>query len=32
MNRKTTRIIAIIIVAVMALSFLGSMILPYILY
>ena len=30
MNRKVTRIIAIIIVAVMALSFLASMILPYI--
>lgn len=30
MNRKATRIIAIVIVAVMALSFLASMILPYI--
>lgn len=30
MSRKVTRIIAIIIVAVMALSFLASMILPYI--
>lgn len=29
MNKNTTRIIAIIIVAVMILSFLGSMILPY---
>jgi|GEM_PF-3341573 len=29
MNRKTTRVIAIIIVAVMVLSFLGSMIIPY---
>ena len=30
MNRKFTRAVAIIIVAVMALSFLASMILPYI--
>jgi hypothetical protein len=30
MNRKVTRVIAIIIVVVMALSFLASMILPYI--
>jgi flagellar basal body-associated protein FliL len=30
MSSKTTRIIAIIIVAVMVISFLGSMILPYI--
>jgi len=30
MNRKLTRVIAIIIVAVMALSFLASMILPYV--
>lgn len=29
MSRKTTRVIAIIIVAVMVLSFLGSMIIPY---
>ena len=29
MNSKVTRIIAIIIVAVMVLSFLGSMIIPY---
>lgn len=29
MSRKATRIIAIIIVAVMVLSFLGSMIIPY---
>ncbi len=29
MSRKTTRIIAIIVVAVMVLSFLGSMIIPY---
>lgn len=30
MSSKTTRVIALIIVAVMVLSFLGSMILPYI--
>ena len=30
MSRKTTRIIAIIIAAVMVLSLLGSMIIPYI--
>ena len=30
MNNKSTRIVAIILVAVMVLSFLGSMILPYI--
>ncbi len=30
MSKKTTRIIAIVIVVVMVLSFLGSMILPYI--
>lgn len=30
MKKNTTRIIAIVIVAVMVLSFLGSMILPYI--
>lgn len=29
-SKKTTRIIALVIVAVMVLSFLGSMILPYI--
>ncbi len=29
MSKKTTRVIALIIVAVMVLSFLGSMILPY---
>ncbi len=29
MSKRTTRIIAIIIVAVMVLSFLGSMIIPY---
>lgn len=29
MSKKTTRIIAIVIVAVMVLSFLGSMIIPY---
>ncbi len=29
MSKKTTRIIAIIIVVVMVLSFLGSMIIPY---
>ena len=29
MSKKTTRIIALIIVGVMVLSFLGSMILPY---
>ena len=30
MSKRTTRVIAIIIVAVMVLSFLGSMIIPYI--
>ena len=30
MRNKSTRIVAIILVAVMVLSFLGSMILPYI--
>ena len=30
MSKKTTRVIALIIVAVMVLSFLGSMFLPYI--
>ena len=30
MSKKTTRVIALIIVAVMVLSFLGSMIPPYI--
>jgi len=30
MSNKSTRIVAIILVAVMVLSFLGSMILPYI--
>lgn len=30
MSNKNTRIVAIILVAVMVLSFLGSMILPYI--
>ena len=30
MSKKTTRVIALIIVGVMVLSFLGSMILPYI--
>ena len=30
MSKKMTRVIALIIVAVMVLSFLGSMILPYI--
>jgi len=29
MSKKTTRVIALIIVGVMVLSFLGSMILPY---
>lgn len=29
MSKKVTRVIALIIVAVMVLSFLGSMILPY---
>ena len=29
MSKKTTRIVAIIIVVVMVLSFLGSMIVPY---
>ena len=29
MSKKTTRIIAILIVVVMVLSFLGSMIIPY---
>ncbi len=30
MSKKTTRIIAIVIVVVMVLTFLGSMVLPYI--
>ncbi len=29
MNKKMTRVIAIVIVAVMVLTFLGSMVLPY---
>ena len=29
MSKKTTRIVAIVIVVVMVLSFLGSMIIPY---